>query len=221
LTFDNGTSVLTDYGKSRAYDLDSPIYELDFVPDVVTYSHKHEDHAGGKIPDGVHHILEGTEGLKLDGIDVKAIPTYEQSLDEPDNTSYLFAYKGIKILHLGDCQALMLHSKEEKVRAKISELYPDKYDLVLVPIGFVSDIVENAVSFIGLIDADAVVPMHYWTPSEKTRFLERLQDERSKKEKSYRVENIGDAHFDLGVSAKPTNEIRVINLEPGPYDSST
>ena len=46
--FDNESSVLTDYGKENAwadYGWDSPIYDIgDFRPDIITYSHYHEDH---------------------------------------------------------------------------------------------------------------------------------------------------------------------------------
>jgi len=218
LQFDNGISVLTDYGKSRAYDLDSPVYDLDLLPDVVTYSHEHEDHAGGKIPGNDPHILKGMDALSLKGIDIEPIPTHERSLDQPDNTSYLFTYKGIRILHLGDCQALIEHCERSEVKEIIDDLYPDRYSLVLVPIGFVSDIVKQAASFIRLIDARAFVPMHYWSPSEKAAFLEQVRDERGKGGDPHRVVAVGGAKLDLHASEKDVNEIQIINLEPGPFE---
>jgi hypothetical protein len=37
LQFNKGVSILTDYGQSRAYGLDSPIYDVgDFQPTIVT-----------------------------------------------------------------------------------------------------------------------------------------------------------------------------------------
>ena len=49
IQFDNGISILTDYGKYNAWvqwGWDSPIHDIgDFVPDIMTYSHTHhEDH---------------------------------------------------------------------------------------------------------------------------------------------------------------------------------
>jgi len=45
LQFDNGISVLTDYGTSNCWGLTSPIYDIgEFVPTILTYSHRHADH---------------------------------------------------------------------------------------------------------------------------------------------------------------------------------
>jgi L-ascorbate metabolism protein UlaG (beta-lactamase superfamily) len=52
LRLDNGVTVLTDHGESRAYGLDSPIYDIGALrPDVVTRSHDHADHAGRGLPE--------------------------------------------------------------------------------------------------------------------------------------------------------------------------
>lgn len=108
LTFDNGLTALTDFGESNAYGLDSPVHELGgVVPDVVTRSHDHADHAGGALPAGIGRLLTGGEGFAERGLTITPIGTYEGSLDASDNTSYLFEYGGLTILHLGDCQALI------------------------------------------------------------------------------------------------------------------
>lgn len=215
LTFGDTLSVLTDYGESNAYGLDSPVHPLgELVPDLLTLSHRHADHAGGTLSPGLEPlVLSGEEILgrgaaggaderafHLDDLTVTAIPTYEGSVTEgPDNTSFLFEYGGLRILHLGDCQGLMVALGKDAGGAGVSSngrggaqsldsrpaggeareaatrliraLYPDHYDLVLLPIGFVSDILESAAEFVALVDADVIVPMHFWSPADRERFV--------------------------------------------------
>jgi len=86
-----------------AYWIDAGIIEQ-LKPDVVTYSHQHEDHAGGVVPADNPHVLKGGESLNLKGIRITPIPTFERSLEKPDSFSYFFSYKGIKILFVFQIQ---------------------------------------------------------------------------------------------------------------------
>jgi len=84
-TLDNGLTVLTDYGESMAYGLDSPVFELgDARPDVVTLSHDHVDHAGGELPIGVSQLVTGGAGYETRGLTITPIPTFERSLEVAD-----------------------------------------------------------------------------------------------------------------------------------------
>jgi len=218
LEFDNGISVLTDYGKSHAYGLDSPIYGLGSLkPDILTYSHQHEDHSGGTAPDGTRHVLSGNEGLDLKGLRIVPIPTYEQSLLKADNTSYLFIYRGIKILHMGDCQALITGIQEKETRKRIAEIYPDVYDLVLVPIGYVSDITGPAADFVALLQAKRLIPMHYWSPKDKEHFLAGLGKKKSGAGLAFDVDEIDGPGLCLPASGGLISSPKVISLTPAPY----
>ena len=78
--FDNGMTVLADYGQSYSYGLPSPIYGLGGKkPDIVLYSHSHIDHAGGKIPHHISHILTGMDHLKIKGLEIRPIPPKQKS----------------------------------------------------------------------------------------------------------------------------------------------
>ncbi|MBM4172675.1 MAG: hypothetical protein FJ214_12455, partial [Ignavibacteria bacterium] len=71
IKFDNGRTILTDYGISdvyKEYGYESPIAKLNLVPDIVTYSHKHQDHYGGVFPDSGSIKLIGPETVELDWI---------------------------------------------------------------------------------------------------------------------------------------------------------
>jgi L-ascorbate metabolism protein UlaG (beta-lactamase superfamily) len=216
LAFDNDVTVLVDYGESRAWGLDSPIHGLGgLVPDLALYTHRHADHAGGRLPDGVPRVLTGRGVFELDDLRIEAVPGYERTLDAPDNTGFLFTCRGIRILHLGDCQALITHLEREEVRCRIRELYPGPYDLVLMPIGFVSDILAPAAEFLDLLPAARVVPMHYWRPEDKAAFLERVRNRAAAGSRPWFVEEPRGATLCLPDGRG--KDSRLISLEPAAY----
>jgi L-ascorbate metabolism protein UlaG (beta-lactamase superfamily) len=214
LTFEDTLTVLTDYGASRAWGLDSPVYDFGAIrPDIVTRSHEHLDHAGGELPEGMGPLLTGDEPFEAAALTITPIPTYERSLESPDNVSFVFDYRGLKVLHLGDCQGLMLGLDEPGMRDRVQQLYPDTYDLVLLPIGYVSDILAEAAQFVTLLDARRVVPMHYWSPADRDTFLGLLDGRADSRGRAYstRIERSAG----LTVSATETVEhVEVIGLAP-------
>jgi L-ascorbate metabolism protein UlaG (beta-lactamase superfamily) len=234
LTFGDGPRVLTDYGESHAYGLDSPVHSLgSVVPEMVTLSHQHADHAGGTLPEGVGRTLTGEEGpTSAGGLTITPIPTYEGSLEAPDNISFLFEFGGMRILHLGDCQGLMTSLAPEgsdgveAAEALIRSLYPHRYDLVFLPIGFVSDILEEAATFATLLNADRIVPMHYWSPGDRDRFLELMEERRDSRGRPYRIQPAGGPELAMTARGESRGEgpptpaderpPRIIGLTPGP-----
>jgi len=217
LTFDDGLTVLTDYGESRAYGLDSPIFELGALrPDVVTRSHDHPDHAGGSLPDRYGQLVTDGAGFGGNGLTITPIPTFEGTLDTADNASYLFEYRSVKILHLGDCQALIVAVQDSAVQERVRALYPDSYDLVLAPIGFVRDILAEAAHFVTLLDARRIIPMHYWNPADRDAFLALLENEMDTDGRRYRVRVQQGATLRLDHGAEADSVVEAIGLTPGP-----
>ena len=107
LEFDNGVTVLTDYGTSNCWGLASPICEIgDFVPTVLTYSHRHDDHYNeARKPAGALYQLEGTDSLDLDGLSIRPVRVCEGIVGVESSTAFIFSYKGFTICHLSDAQA--------------------------------------------------------------------------------------------------------------------
>ena len=214
LRFGNDISVLTDYGQSRSYGLDSPICDLSGVtPDVVTISHSHADHQRPGMDFGEALILTGTDSLNLKGLRIRPIPTSEASLSETDNTSYLFIYKGLKILHLADAQAIITAIDADSVKQLAGTLYPDTYDLLLLTIQGVTEFIPQAETFLDLLHPRCTIPMHYWSPAYKAGFLDHLESQNRNAGRHYHIEKTGSADFIL-TSGKHTDTIRVISMEP-------
>lgn len=177
MKFDNGRTILTDYGISdvyKEYGYESPIAPVYTAPDIVTYSHKHKDHYGGVLPDSIKYILNGPDSLILEWIEIRTLPAFENSVVEPDNFSYIFNYNGIKIIHMGDVQSLIMNVDDLLVREKIKNLYLEEFDIAFIPIGFKEYIVDKAASFAELINAKVIVPMHYWKHEEKGKFIQLM-----------------------------------------------
>lgn len=214
LRFDNGVSVLTDYGESNSYGLNSPIYDLTGTqPDIVTFSHAHTDHKRPGVEFKRARILTGMDSLSLRGLEISPIPTGEASVDTTDNSSYLFTYKGLRILHLADAQAYITAIEQEAVRQRVGELYLDTYDLLLMTIEGVSQFIPQAEKFIDLLQPVRVIPMHYWSPEYKVDFLAHLEKQSGK---SYRVMTTGSADYELCQDSRAA-PIQVISLEPVPF----
>ncbi len=217
LNFDNRISALTDYGESNSYGLDSPIYDFgNFTPDIETYSHtSHSDHFTGKVFEGIKYTLTDTASLKLDELTIRPIRTSEVSLDEKGNLSFVFYFRGVTIVHIGDAQANIINIQDEVNRAYLREIMPEKIDLLLMTIQGVSEFIESAEAFIDFIKPAAVIPMHYWSGEYKEKFLDHLKS-LNNSGKKYIIEEVNGPEYTIDAGTIDQDMIRIISLEPGP-----
>ncbi len=219
LSFDNGVSILTDYGASRAWGLDSPIYDIgELVPDVVTYSHtEHEDHYGREIPGGVKHVLKNGESLNFNDIDIDPIRTSEISLDNKNNSSYQFKYKGVSILHLGDAQANIKAIQEDDNQQHLSEILPKNLDLLLMTIEGRTQFIAEAEEFIRLIRPKRVIPMHYWSNDYKLGFLDYLREQNRANSGQYKIIEQNSSNYSYPNTKVQKGKIEVVSLHSGQF----
>jgi L-ascorbate metabolism protein UlaG (beta-lactamase superfamily) len=220
LQFDNGITVVTDYGNYNAWvhwGWDSPIHDIgNLVPDVMTYSHHHDDHYdSARIPKSVSHILTGLDSLSINGLDIKPVRTGEDSINVESNTSYIFIYKGIKICHLGDAQAQIMNINNKDVKNQIRSIFPGTFDILLMTIEGKQKFISQAEAFIDLLKPRRVIPMHSWSQTYKKDFLNFL-----------RAQNTTGKKYEIQVSESPvyefsdpekTDSILVISLAPAPF----
>jgi L-ascorbate metabolism protein UlaG (beta-lactamase superfamily) len=222
LRFDNGVDVLADYGSYNAWaewGWDSPIHDVGaLVPHVMTYSHTHHaDHYDkSRQPGNVPYILSGEEGLVIKGLEIQPIRTSEGSLGAQDNSSYLFSYRGLRILHLGDCQANIIHIADAGNRAHIREILSDAYDLALVPIQSREEYIPQAEAFLDLLRPRRAMPMHYWSEAYRDEFLAYLEAQNEPGEKRYRIERIEGPSYVLS-GDDVDDAIEVVCPERAPF----
>ncbi len=198
--FDDIT-VVTDYGKPNAWKQwgwDSPIHNIgDLIPDVMVYSHLHEDHYDStRIPKGVKYILNNGEGLELEDLNIIPIPTCENQFGIFDNTSYLFTYKAFNILHTGDIQGMIANIENDSIADYFEKNYPENIDLLIMPIEGKIKYIPQAEKFISLINPTRVIPTHYWSQKYLDEFIVYLKEENSL-ETSFKINHIKQSKFYL------------------------
>lgn len=202
LEFDNGITVVTDYGEPNAWvqwGWDSPINSIgDLIPDVMTYSHTHhEDHYDpNRIPAGVTHILTGTDSLNIDGLSIRPIRVCESNLNNEDNSAFLFSYKGFKFLHLGDAQVQIMNIDNLNVCSHVQSIIPDSLDLLFMTIEGQSQFIPQAETFINLFQPKRIIPMHFWSQEYRTEFLNylTLQNDSGK---NYQIFEVNGPRLDI------------------------
>ena len=218
LNFEERTKVLTDFGTSRAWGLDSPIYPVGlFRPDVLTTSHLHHiDHYGRELPVDIPHQLTGNDSLRLGRLFIFPIRTNEQTSDTPDNSSFVFQYRGVTIVHLGDAQADII-AVETLEQSSYRNRFPERIDLLLMTIEGPTGFIEEAEAFVRLLKPRRIIPMHYWSIQYKEDFLAYLENVSGQHGVQYTIHRSEQPDYKWNDLHLPDSSIEVISLEPAPY----
>ena len=180
LRFGKDLTVLTDYGAPNAWaewGWDSPIHGIGaLVPDVITTSHgHHEDHYDAtRVPEGAEHRLTETDRLELRGVRIEPFRTCEQEPSVADNTSFLFSYRGARILHLGDAQATIAAHSAPAIQEQLGRWGWQDLDLLIMPIEGKIQFIDEAAAFLDLLRPRRMIPIHHWTESYRQAFLDAL-----------------------------------------------
>jgi len=219
LQFDNGVSVLTDYGTSNCWGLASPIYNIgDFVPTILTYSHRHADHYNeDRKPEGAQYQLENSDSLDIDGLSIRPVRVCEGIVGVESSTAFIFIYKGFKICHLSDAQADIMAIEDKFHQNDIRALFPDQFDLLLMTIEGVEQFIPEAEIFVNLLKPKRIIPMHYWSEAYKNRFLEHLEDQNSITGKNYQILSENSTDCCLSSEDPDVTPVRVISLTPADF----
>ncbi len=213
--FSNGMGVVADY--ATFHDIG------DFKPDVATYSHGHDDHAGGVLPRDMRrdHVLSNSMSLEMNGLSFSPIVTSESYAGSNDNQSYLITYQGFNILHLGDAQADISAINSEAERALLKRILSEKIDLLLVPIGNGVCGITNAevADFIDFVHPRRVIPMHYWHFWEKWFFLRHMEGRNQSNGQKYIIRKIDGPKWSIDISQRQQEGvIEIIALEDADYN---
>ena len=221
LRFGTGISLLTDYGKSNAYGLDSPIYDLgEFQPDVVLYSHHDDDHdRGSEFPGAT--ILDGAhlhEEVGVEGVCFEPIKTREHA--PGDNTSFRISFEQLNIVFAGDCQGEIDAIEQPEQRERVETLFPGRVDVLFLPIDWTQPIAAKAVAFVELVQPHTLIPMHYWSEPARAGFLSLLAEENEPRTKRFQIEEPGRPDCAIDRVGERDAVIRVIALEPAPWPSA-
>jgi L-ascorbate metabolism protein UlaG (beta-lactamase superfamily) len=223
ISFDDTLDILTDYAESYPYysaDYNSPIYSIGTEKDieVATFSHQHTDHySPSRLPEGIEYMLQNQDTLLIGDVLIKPARTSESNASIPDNSTYFFYYGGLTFCHSGDLSANLLLVENAAQQEHLQGLFPDTVDVLFLAIQGVSGFIEKAEEFIDFLKPRIVIPMHYWTPSYKTEFLEYLIQENLLHGKTYEIVESLSADYIISPDDSAQVPTRIVSLTPTPF----
>jgi L-ascorbate metabolism protein UlaG (beta-lactamase superfamily) len=181
IDFGHDVSVLCDYGEANAYlewGWDSPIYDAKYAPDILCYSHFHPDHYDSLRASSFQSLRVFHEiDTMIGDLHIRSFPSSEKDISLYDNISYLFEFQGMKVLHLGDCQADILAIRDPAHAWNIEHRYPKNCDVLIMPIEGMRSYPLQAVEFAKLLSPKILLPTHYWSIASKMEFIKIFQDQ--------------------------------------------
>jgi L-ascorbate metabolism protein UlaG (beta-lactamase superfamily) len=163
-------TVVTDpCPPSTGYTIGKP------TADIVTLSHRHDDHAFLKAIAGHPVVLDGPGEYEIHGAFITGIGTYhdsERGEERGENITFIVEMEDIRVCHLGDLGHAPTAEQAEEITGA---------DVLLVPVGGNSTIDgAKAAEIVSLLEARLVIPMHYKTAASKgqleppDRFLKEM-----------------------------------------------
>jgi L-ascorbate metabolism protein UlaG (beta-lactamase superfamily) len=217
LEFDNGTTLLSDYGDASQTGWGMQVFGFgSFQPDIVTYSQTHHmDHFTPMEFENAKIIIGEAE---LSGEDpaITPVPTHELTMDAFDSCGYLISYKELKLLIAGEPLQYILAAAREDVREEIRSRYADAYDLVILPVSGLTITFPQLEAFIRLLNTKRVILMHAMDLHLYAMFLSFLEDEHPGE---YQVYAVDGAVYELD-PAQRLSATTVISLSPAPYEGT-
>jgi L-ascorbate metabolism protein UlaG (beta-lactamase superfamily) len=143
--------------------------------DIVTISHRHDNHSYVKAVAGTPTVLDGPGEYEISDAFITGIATYHdgsKGMDHGPNVAFVLEMEGIKLCHLGDLGHTPSAEQAEEMTGA---------DILFVPIGGNTTLDGvKAAEVVALLEARLVVPMHYKTPAFKgeletpERFLKEM-----------------------------------------------
>ncbi len=143
--------------------------------DVVTISHRHDNHSYLKPIAGDPTVLDSPGEYEIHGAFVTGISTYHDSAKGAElgrNIAFVVEMEDIRVCHLGD----LGHTPSAEQAEDLTGV-----DVLLIPIGGDSTIDgPKAAEVVSLLEARLVIPMHFQTGASKgqleppDRFLKEM-----------------------------------------------
>ena len=163
-------TVLTDpCPPASGYSIGKP------TADIVTVSHRHDNHSYLKAVAGSPTVLNAPGEYEISGAFVTGIVTYhddKKGEERGPNLSFVIEMEDIKLCHLGDLGHTPSAEQAEDMTGA---------DILFVPVGGHTTLDGvKAAEVVALLEARLVVPMHYKTAGFKgeletpERFLKEM-----------------------------------------------
>jgi len=145
-------TVITDPFSSQATGFKFPKTEAD----IVTISHRHEDHNNIQAVTGNPFVVSGPGEYEIKGVSIFGFPSLHAVGRKEENTIYLLETENLRLCHLGDLGVLPDAKGVEEIIG---------VDILMIPVGGVYTIgPREATEVINKIAPLIVLPMHFKAP---------------------------------------------------------
>ncbi len=130
--------------------------------DIITISHRHDNHAYLKAVNGSPVVLDGPGEYEIHGAFITGIATYhddKKGAESGPNTAFVIEMEDIRVCHLGDLGHMPTAEQAEEMTGA---------DILLIPVGGGPTIDgAKAAEVVSLLEARLVIPMHFQTEGYK------------------------------------------------------
>jgi L-ascorbate metabolism protein UlaG (beta-lactamase superfamily) len=137
--------------------------------DIVTISHKHDDHNKAKLVKDVKKVVSGPGEYEINEVSIIGISTYhddKKGAKRGKNTIYVIEMDGQRIVHLGD----LGHKLSEKFIEKVGSV-----DVLMIPVGGEYTIdATQATELVRAIEPRMTIPMHFKVPKLNPETFSKL-----------------------------------------------
>ncbi len=218
INFNEKVTVLCDYGRANAYlewGWDSPIYDVgEPGPDILSYSHRHDDHYDplrAEKYEGIRILGEADTCIKK--LKIVNFPSSEKDISRYDNQSYLFAYKDIRVLHLGDCQSDIMMINDPAHAWNLEQRYPKGCDILIMPIEGTQKYIPQAVKMVQLLEPKILLPTHFWSEEYKKEFIDEMIRVYKQNEKKIQILSLDSPEYTY-IKQDDKNGLLLLDLKP-------
>jgi L-ascorbate metabolism protein UlaG (beta-lactamase superfamily) len=137
--------------------------------DIVTISHKHDDHNKAELVKDVKKVVSGPGEYEINEVSIIGISTYhddKKGAKRGKNTIYVIEMDGQRIVHLGD----LGHKLSEKFIEKVGSV-----DVLMIPVGGEYTIdATQATELVRAIEPRMTIPMHFKVPKLNPETFSKL-----------------------------------------------
>ena len=163
------TIVLDPCPPASGYTIGKP------TADIVTISHRHENHSYLKAVAGTPAVIEGPGEYEIHDAFITGVATYHDDSKGEElggNVCFIVELEDIRVCHLGDLGHMPTAEQAEEMTG---------VDVLFVPVGGGRTVDgARAAEVVSLLEARLVIPMHYKTDAAKDtldspdRFLKEM-----------------------------------------------
>jgi L-ascorbate metabolism protein UlaG (beta-lactamase superfamily) len=150
------------------------------LPDLITMNHAHSSHYTDRPDPGIKYVLRGWAGneqparhdVQVKDVHVRNVPTnirdWAGGTERHGNSIFIYEVGTLCIAHLG-------HLHHTLTKQQLDEI--GKIDVVLVPVdGSYTLDLDGMIEVLGALNAPLMIPMHAFSSSTLTRFIERARE---------------------------------------------